>query len=608
MTTVGEHVVARLGEWGVRRFYGYPGDGIGGVMSALRKAVDAGDAEFVQVRHEETAAFAACADVKYGGSPIGCAVVTSGPGAVHALNGLYDAKLDHVPVVALLGHTARNAQGSGYYQEVDLLNLVKDVAGAYVAQVSEPSQVRHVVDRAARTALAHRTVTAVVLPSDVLVEDAVVEPPDAHGYAHTSAVPSTTATVPPAAALREAAALLDGCEKVAVLAGAGCLGATSELTAVADRLDAGVAKALLGKAVLDDRLPWVTGAIGLLGTRASWDLMRECDGLLIVGSTMPYSDFYPAPGQARAVQIDIDGANCGLRYDTEVNLVGDAQQTLAALLPLLRTDRDGSWREQVGQWTHAWREQSAARVGARTHELNPEFVVRELSDRLPDDAMLAVDCGTATSHFARDVDLRPGMLASLSGTLLSMGGALPYAIAAKVAHPDRPVFALVGDGAMQMNGVNELITVSRYWRTWADPTFVVLVLNNRDLSFVTWEMRAMVGDVPFAESQDLPDVPYADWAHLLGLGGRRISEPGEVAGLWEEALAADRPFVVDAVVDANVPLIPPHLTLEQVVNTAKSQLEGDPSAPLVIADGLREAVGAPAKGLWHRAKQALGGE
>ena len=607
MTTVGEHVVARLAEWGVHRYYGYPGDGVGGVMSALRKAVDDGSAEFVQVRHEETAAFAAAADVKYGGSELGCVVVTSGPGAIHALNGLYDAKLDHQPVVALLGHTALTAQGAGYYQEVDLLNLVKDVAGAYVAQVSDPSQVRHVIDRAARTALAQRTVTAVVLPSDVLVEDAVLEPPDGHGYFHTSAVPSTRPTTPPAPALQQAADLLNSGQKVAILAGAGALGATAELTAVADALDAGVAKALLGKTVLDDRLPWVTGSIGLLGTRASWDLMRGCDVLLVVGSNMPYSDFYPAPGQARAVQIDIDGAQCGLRYDTEVNLVGDAGPTLAALLPLLRTDRDGAWREQVGEWTHAWRETSKARVTADTHELNPEYVVRELSDRLPDDAVLAVDCGTATSFYARDIDVRPSMLGSLSGTLLSMGGGMPYALAAKFAHPDRPVFAVIGDGAMQMNGVNELITVSRYWKTWADPRFVVLVLNNRDLSFVTWEMRALVGDVPFAESQDLPDVPYADWAGLLGLGGRRISGKDEVPGLWEEALAADRPFVVDAVVDANVPLIPPHLTLQQVVNTAKSQLKGDPAAPLVIADGLREAVGAPARGLWHRAVDALTG-
>ena len=588
---VAQHVLARLAEWGVHRYYGYPGDGIGGIFTALPER---DDAEFVQVRHEETAAFAACADVKYGGSPIGCCVVTSGPGAVHALNGLYDAKLDHQPVVALVGHTAQTAQGGGYYQEIDLGALLSDVTG-YLAEVKDPSQVRHVVDRACRSALADRTPSAIVLPSDVLEQAAVVEPPDAHGYYHTSAVPSSAITTPPEAALDAAAELLNAGEKVAILAGAGALGASTELTEVANALGAGMATALLGKGVVDERSPWVTGAIGLLGTTASWHLMRECDTLLIVGSTMPYTEYYPAPGQARAVQIDVDGSRCGIRYDTEVNLTGDAGATLAALLPRLRSRGDEAWRAQVEHWTRAWDDYSVQRAHAHTSTLNPELVVRELSDRLPDDALLAVDCGTATSWYARDVTLHGRQYGSLSGTLLSMGGGMPYAIAAKNAHPDRPVVALIGDGAMQMNGVNELITVARYRQQWADPRFVVLVLSNDDLSYVSWETRGMLGAPPDPQSQTIPDVPYAQWAMLLGLDGVELRERAHIGGVWDRALAADRPFVVDAKVDKDIPLVPPHVTIQQALNTARSQLAGDSDALPIIANGIKETVGAKAR-------------
>jgi pyruvate dehydrogenase (quinone) len=599
LKTVADHVLNRLAQWGVHRYYGYPGDGIGGIFTSLRSDISGnGDTEFVQVRHEETAAFAAGADVKYGGSPIGCCVVTSGPGAIHALNGLYDAKLDHQPVVALVGHTTRTAQGGGYYQEVDLLNLLKDVAGAFCAQVTVPSQVRHLVDRACRTALAQRTVTALVLPSDVLEMSAVPEPPDGHGYYRTSAVPSSRVTTPDSASLQQAADVLNAGKRVAILAGAGAHDASDALTAAADRLGAGAAKALLGKTVLDDALPWVTGPIGLLGSTASWHLMRECDTLLIVGSTMPYTEFYPAPGQARAVQIDIDAAQCGIRYDTEVNLTGDARATLEALLPLLHERTEHRWRQHIEIWKQRWDSYSDARATADTSALNPEYVVRELSARLPQDVMVSADCGTATSWYARDLAMRPGMLGSLSGTLLSMGGGLPYALAAKFAHPDRPVVALLGDGAMQMNGVNELITVAKYWRQWADPRFVVLVLANDDLSYVTWETRAMLGDKPFPDAQHLPNVPYAGWAELLGLHAYRVDAADQVADAWDAALAAGRPALIDAQVDAAVPVIPPQVTVSQAVTTARSQLAGDPDALRIIGDGIRETIGAKARSVF----------
>ncbi|KKJ99506.1 thiamine pyrophosphate-requiring protein [Micromonospora sp. HK10] len=587
--TVADYIVARLAEWGVHRYYGYPGDGINGMTSALQRAE--GRARFIQVRHEETAGFAASAHVKYGGGPLGCVVVTSGPGAIHALNGLYDAKLDHQPVVALLGHTALPAEGGGYYQEVDLLALYKDVASAFLAQLDDPSQARHLVDRACRTALARRTVTALVLPSDVQDEPAVPEPPHTHGYYHTSAVPSSTPTVPPAEEVRRAAEVLRGGNKVAMLVGQGAIGAEPEVRKVADRLGAGVATALLGFTAVDHREPWVTGAIGLLGSRPSWQLMQECDRLLIVGSNMPYSEFYPPQGRARAVQIDLDGSRMGLRYPTEVNLTGDAAPTLRALLRELGTGAaPTAWRATLADATSKWRRAQRELAEQSAQPVNPQLLFATLDDVLPDDAMLAVDCGTATAWYARHIRVRPGMLASLSGTLLSMGGAMPYAIAAKFAHPDRPLVALIGDGAMQMNGVNELITVAKYWREWADPRFVVLVLNNRDLSFVSWEQRSDEGTPMFPASQDLPDVAYHRWAEVLGLDGVLVDSPDQVPDLWHRVLRADRPVVINAVVDPAELMLPPHFTAEQARKTAAAMLRGDSDRAEILRRGVPSVI------------------
>lgn len=585
---VAEHIVDRLHSWGVHRVYGYPGDGIGGVIAALAERPE--DVEFIQVRHEETAGFAATADVKYGGSDLGCLVVTSGPGALHALNGVYDAFLDRVPVVAVLGQTALTAIGGNYYQEVDLHSVYKDVGQAYIQTIADAAQVEHMVDRACRTALAQRAPTVLIVPSDVQEQSAMPQTPDKHGYYHTSRVPSTGITAPPAADLQRAADVVNAGSRIALLVGAGALGHSDLVEQVADRVGAGAAKALLGKTVLDDRLDWVTGSIGLLGTTASWDLMRHCDTLLIIGSNMPYSEYYPQAGQARAVQIDSDGSRCGLRYPTEVNLVGDAGATLAALLPLLHPRSDGGWREQVAGWKRHWEDYSTERAHAKAHPINPEAVVRAISDRLTDDAVVSVDCGTATSWYARDLSMRPSQKGSLAGLLLSMGGGMPYAIAGKMANPGRPLLAMIGDGAMQMNGINELITVRRYWERWPNSQFIVLVLNNRDLSFVSWETRATLGAKPDPASSSLPDVPYADWARLIGLDGARIEAPDQIEDVVDRAFAADRPFVIDAVVDANVPLIPPHLTADQVLKTAKAEFQGDPAFFGILEEGVRETV------------------
>ncbi len=585
--TVGDFIVRRLRQWGVRRVFGYPGDGINGVVLAFGR--DSGrDVEWVQARHEEMSGFMACAHAKFTGE-VGVCVATSGPGAIHLLNGLYDAKLDRQPVVAVVGQQARTALGGSYQQEVDLKTLFGDVA-AYVEQIVEPAQARHVVDRAFRTALAERSVACVIVPTDVQEEDAVEEPPHEHGTVHSSVDYSPPRVLPQDDDLRRAADVLNAGSRVAMLVGQGALHATEEVVEVADRLGAGVAKALLGKAALSDELPFVTGAIGLLGTKPSWDLMQGCDTLLVVGSSFPYSEFLPEEGQARAVQIDIDARVVGLRYPMEVNLVGDSRETLRALLPLLEPKSDRSWREEVERGVGEWWETLEARAMQEAKPVNPQRVFWELSSRLPADAIVCGDSGSSTNWLARDLKLRPGMQVSLSSTLASMGSALPYAVAAKFAYPSRVVFALAGDGAMQMNGLAELITIAKYWRGWEDPRLVVLVLNNRDLNQVTWEHRAMEGSPKFATSQDLPDVAYADFAELVGLAGRRVESPDDVGPAWDEALRADRPFVIDAVVDPDVPPLPPHITFDQATSMARALLKGDPDWRGVVRQSLLDKL------------------
>jgi pyruvate dehydrogenase (quinone) len=588
LPTVADDLITRLQAWDVQRIFGYPGDGIDGLTAALQRTDGAVD--FVQVRHEESAAFMACAYVKYGGAQLGVCLATSGPGAIHLLNGLYDAKADHKPVVAIVGQQPRSALGGSFSQEVDLHSLYKDVASAYVAEIVDPSQARHVIDRACRIALAERSVTAVIVPNDVQMLDAVTEPERAHGRMASSAAWSPALVLPEEDELRRAAEILNEGERVAILVGQGALHAGAEVAEVAELLGAGVAKALLGKAVLPDDLPYVTGAIGLVGTAPSWRMMEQCDTLLMVGTNMPYSEFLPAPGAARGIQIDIDGRMLGIRYPTELNLIGDSAATLRALIPLLELKRDRAWRARIERWVARWWKVVDARAENPADPLNPQLVVRELSHALPDDVMLAVDCGTATGWYARDVHLRPGMSGWLAGNLLTMGNGMPYAIAAKFAHPDRPAVALIGDGAMQMTGLAELVTAAKYWQRWEDPRLVIVVLNNRDLNYVSWEQRTMGGDPKFVASQELPDVPYARYAELLGLAGRRIDEPGQVAGAVREALAADRPFVLDAYVDAGVPPLPPHIERDQAVNIAKALLRGDPDGIGIVRQSLRDLV------------------
>jgi pyruvate dehydrogenase (quinone) len=583
--TVGHFVWRRLAAWGIDRVFGYPGDGIGGLLGALNRiSRDGRFIRFIQARHEETAALMACGHAKFTGR-LGVCTATSGPGAIHLLNGLYDAKMDHAPVLAVVGHAARSAIGGDYQQEVDLSSLFKDVAHEYVHTAMTAEQVRHLVDRAVRIALAERTVTCLILPKD-LQELAYEEPPVEHDTIHTSIGYAAPVVKPPRDALVRAARVLNEGERVAILVGAGAAGAEAEVIAVAELLGAGIAKALLGRAVVPDELPYVTGAIGMVGTKPSWDLMQECDTLLMIGSSFPYSEYLPPIGKARGVQIDLDARMLGIRYPMEVNLVGDAKATLEALTPLLVARSAGAWRKSIEERVVSWRKLMDERAHAAANPINPQLLFWELSQRLPDRAIVTADSGSSANWFARDLKLRKGMLASLSGTLGTMGCGVPYAIGAKLAYPDRAVFALVGDGAMQMNGMAELLTIAKYWKEWRDPRLVVLVLHNGDLNLVTWEMRAMAGDPRYAASQDLPEVSYAKFAELAGLRGIEVARPEDVAGAWDAALASDRPTVIDARVDPDVPPLPPHVTLKEAKAFLMSTLRGDPDR----AGYLKQAV------------------
>ena len=585
--TVADFMLERLGEWGVSRVYGYPGDGINGILGAFER-VD-GKLDFVQVAHEEQAAFMACAHGKLTGQP-GVCLATSGPGAIHLLNGLYDAKLDHAPVVAIVGQQKRASLGGSYQQEVDLVSLFKDVAGEYVHMCSDPAQMRHLVDRALRIAMAERTVTCIVVPNDVQELDAVPTPPRSHGTVHSGVGYARPVTVPAEADLRRAAEVLNSGKRVAMLVGAGALKATDEVIEVAEMLGAGVAKALLGRAALPDDLPFVTGQIGLLGSRPSWELMTGCDTLLMVGSSFPYSEFLPEEGQARGVQIDIDGRMLGLRYPMEVNLVGDSAATLRALVPLLERKQDRSWREKVEGWVEEWWQVIEARSMAEADPINPQRVFWELSPRLPDDCIIAADSGSVADWYARNMKVRRGMMATLSGNLATMCPGVPYALAAKFCFPERVAIALVGDGAMQMLGNNVLLTVAKYWREWSDPRLIVMVLNNRDLNQVTWEQRVLAGDPKWESSQNIQDFPYAGYAEMLGLRGRRVERPEDVGPAWDEALSADRPMVLDMVTDPEVPPLPPHLSYDQAKSLLASILKGDPEAGRVARHSFVQAM------------------
>jgi pyruvate dehydrogenase (quinone) len=584
---VSDFMLKRLSAWGIKRIFGFPGDGILGIMGALDRNKDL--FEWVQPRHEEMAAFMASAHAKFTGE-IGVCMATSGPGAIHLLNGLYDAKMDHVPVLAIVGQSARSALGGNYQQEVDLMNLFKDVAGDYVHMCSSPTQMRQLVDLAIRNALAERSVACIIMPKDVQDADAVETPPHQHNTVHTSLGFSKPYIIPNKEDLQKSADILNEGKKVSILVGAGALHAGKEVAEVAELLGCGVAKALLGKAALPDTLPFVTGGLGLLGTTPSWNMMMNCDTLLMVGTNFPYSEFLPKEGQARGIQIDINGRLLGMRYPTELNLIGDSAQSLRALIPLLQRKTDRSWREKIESDIRDWWKVIEARAKESADPINPEFVTWELSSRLPDNSILTADAGTTANWYGRTIKMREGMMGSLSGSLASMGGAVPYAISAKFAYPERTVVCITGDGAMQMNGLNEMITVGKYWKQWSNPHIVFIVLNNRDLNQVSWEERIEGGDPRLPLTQELPDFPYAGFADSIGLTGIRINKPEDVGRAIDQALNASMPVVLDVYTDPNVPTIPPHITFKDAKMYSTALLKGDPEEGSIIKESVKSVV------------------
>ncbi|RJR45398.1 MAG: thiamine pyrophosphate-requiring protein [Desulfobacteraceae bacterium] len=572
--TASDFLIKRLYEWGVRRIYGYPGDGISGLMGALDRHKD--KIEFIQARHEEEAAFMATGHAKFTGE-VGVCIGTSGPGAIHLLNGLYDARKDSTPVLAIVGQSGTMSIGADYQQEVDLLSLFKDVAGAFVHMASSPAAIRHLLDRAFRISIAERAITCIILPNDVQEMDAVPSPPRAHGSVFTGTGYRKPEIVPIEEDLRAAAKVLNEGRRVAVLAGAGALNCTDLVLEAADLLGAGVAKALLGKAAVPDDLPHVTGSIGFLGTRPSWEMMMKCDTLFMIGSTFPYAEFLPKEGQARGVQIDIQARNLSSRYPMEVNLHGESAATLRLLIPHLHRKEDGSWRAKIEKGVREWWKVMETRAHLEANPVNPQLLFWELSSRLPEKCILTCDSGSAANWYARDLKIRRGMMASLSGGLATMCPGVPYATAAKFCYPDRVAIAMVGDGAMQMLGNAGLLTISKYWNRWSDPRLIVLVLHNNDLNMVTWEQRILSGDPKFEASQDLPDFPYARYAEAIGLRGIGVRKPSEIAPAWDRALSEDRPVVIDALCDPDVPPLPPHITFEQAKAYMSSAVRGDPN-------------------------------
>jgi len=577
--------VERLKAWGVKRIYGYSGDGINGVIGAIQRD---GEIDFIQPRHEEMGAFMAVAHAKFTGE-LGVCLATGGPGATHLITGLYDAKLDHMPVLAICGQAEATVRGGSYQQELNLDRMFADVA-EYVQEVTHPAQLPHVIDRAIRLALARRGPCVIVIPKDVQ-EQKFEAPKRAHGFTRSGHGYSRPVVVPPLQELGRAADLLNAGERVAILIGAGAAEAADEIVEVAERLGAGVAKALLGKTVLPDDLPFVTGSIGLLGTRPSSDLMNGCDTLLMIGTGFPWSEFLPKDGAARAVQIDIDPAMLSLRYPCEVNLHGSATETLRLLLPMLEKKRNDDWQRRIEGWLDDWWETLEDRAMTKAHPVNPQRVVWEMSSRLPENAIVTSDSGSCANWYARDFRVKQGQMGSVSGGLASMGAAVPYAIGAKFAHPGRPVVALVGDGAMQMNNMAELITIAKYMDRWPDTRLVTCVFNNEDLNEVTWEQRVMNGNPRFDASQDIPDVRYSQFAELIGLKGLFVDDPKDLGDAWDEALSADRPVVLEVKTDPEIAPLPPHISFKEAKGFMKSMAKDD-DVGHVIRDTARQVMNA----------------
>ncbi|WIE80548.1 thiamine pyrophosphate-requiring protein [Curtobacterium sp. MCSS17_016] len=589
MAKVSEFIIQRIKDWGVTRVFGYPGDGAGEIDGAFGRLAEQGDGlEYIRPTHEEIAAFMATAHAKFTGE-IGVCVATSSPGGFHLINGLYDAQMDNQPVVAIVGQQGLDALGTFTQQESNLERAFQDVA-CYVQTIVSPKQAQAVIDTAFRTAKLRRQPAVVVVPHDVQSMDAGELSP-AHWVARSSDAAPSVRITPERTELQKAAEIINAGQKVTFLVGAGARGATDTVLEAAEITGAGIITALRGKDVIPSDVPFHTQQLGLLGSLPSINQVQGCDTLVLLGTNYPYGEFMPASGTVRAIQVDLKPEQMGIRYPTELNLWGDVGATLEALIPLLGRKEDRSWQEGIAEDWRGWEREMAAQTEIGYEQgANPRRVFAALNDRLPERAVVTCDAGTTADWYGHHIRLRRGMLGDLSGRLASMLAAMPYATAAKFAFPDRPVFCTIGDGAFQMLGMNELITVKKYMADWPNKQFVVLIMHNDDLGQVSWEMRTEDGNPRWPGSQDVESVDYAGWAELLGFKAIRITDDDQVDAAMDEAFAHDGITVIDAYVSKNVPPLPPKITKQYAMNTARSLLKGDPNEADVIKDSAHALV------------------
>jgi pyruvate dehydrogenase (quinone)/pyruvate oxidase len=579
--TGGDILVETLIKWGVDTIFGIPGDGINGVFESLRQRQD--KVRFVQVRHEEAAAFAACAYAKFSGK-LGVCLATSGPGGIHLLNGIYDAKLDNQPVLAITGAQHHDLIETYTQQDVALDKLFMD-ATAYSVRVMGPAHVEDVVEQACRTALAYRQPTHVMIPVDFQSQP-VKDRTERNVPHHVSNVMARGGQLPDPEMLERAAEILNAAKKPFILAGRGSIGATQELLAVAERLQAPIGKPLLGKQAVPDDSPFTTGGVGLLGTRASQEALESCDTLLIVGSTFPYVEFYPQPGRAKAVQIELDPKRIGMRYPVDVGLVGDSKRVLSELLPLLRKNDSGKFLDATQKAMREWRELMNERGTRRETPMKPQVVTHELNKLLDDDAIVITDSGTITAWTARHVDMRGSMQFSCSGTLASMACGLPYAIGASIAHPDRQVVAVIGDGSAAML-MGDFVTLRKY-----NLNAKIIVIKNNTLGQIKWEQMVFLGNPEYG--CELEPIDFVRVAEGCGISTMRIEDPARCADQLREALAAPGPCLIEAVVDPYEPPMPPKVEVKQAMHMAEALAKGTPHAMKTAltlgSDTVRELV------------------
>jgi pyruvate dehydrogenase (quinone)/pyruvate oxidase len=579
--TAADVLIEGLIDWGVDTIFGIPGDGVNGIMESLRTHQE--QIRFIQVRHEEAAAFMACAYAKFTGK-LGVCLATSGPGGIHLLNGLYDAKLDGAPVLAITGLPFHDLNDTFTQQDVALDRLFMDVA-AYNTRVMGPTHVENVTELACRTAIAYRKVSHIAFPTDI--QDMKAERKTASKrniQGHVSSVRSEGGNIPKEADLRRAADLLNKGGKIAILAGQGALNASDELEQIADKLGAPIVKALLGKAAVPDDSPFTTGGIGLLGTKPSQEALENCDTLLMVGSSFPYIEFMPKPGKAKAIQIDLDPARIGLRYDIEVGLVGDSRRTLEALLPLLTHKEDRSFLEKAQKGMKEWWEVMGKRSGNMEKPMKPQVIAHELGLRLRNDAIVSSDSGTNTTWWARHILAKRGQMYSCSGTLASMACGLPYTCAAQIAYPDRQCVAFVGDGGFSML-MAELVTAVKY-----KLPIIVVVIKNNTLGQIKWEQMVFLGNPEYAV--DLAPIDFVKFAEACGAIGFRIDDPKECGAILDNALAANigGPVLIEAVVDPFEAPMPAKVTFDQAVKFAESLARGEPNTKKIVATQIADKV------------------